>query len=301
MREELSLEKLDIAKRTLREARDAGDFPTLRKIRNQAEAVRVFKLAQKHRDESLEAINYAAEIKLRSERFMGEMIAETGRNRGRPGKRSAEATIFQSLEELGVSKDHSSEWQKIARIPNEKFESAIAATKDAGQEITTAGALRVAKGQAMAPHFSSQEHDWSTPDELFALLKKEFRFRLDVCASKWNAKCERFYSKKDDGLAQTWRGVCWMNPPYGNEISAWVRKAHASAQKSSTLVCLLPARVDTAWWWDYVITGEIRFLKGRLAFTRRGQDSTTAPFPSAIVVFKKGIRRRVIWWDWGNV
>jgi phage N-6-adenine-methyltransferase len=54
---------------------------------------------------------------------------------------------------------------------------------------------------------------WATPPDLFASLHKEFRFDLDVCALPENAKCARYFTPKDDGLAQAWSGTVWMNPP----------------------------------------------------------------------------------------
>lgn len=50
------------------------------------------------------------------------------------------------------------------------------------------------------------------------------------------------------------------------------------------VVCLLPARTDTAWWHDYCMRGEVRFLRGRLKF---GNSKNSAPFPSALVIFKR--------------
>ena len=64
--------------------------------------------------------------------------------------------------------------------------------------------------------FSSNTDLWSTPQDFFDLLKNEFSFTVDVCASPENAKCEKYYTKDIDGLAQKWEGVCWMNPPYGD-------------------------------------------------------------------------------------
>lgn len=73
-----------------------------------------------------------------------------------------------------------------------------------------------------------------------------------------------------------------MNPPYGREIGAWMRKAHDESLRGATVVCLVPARTDTAWWHDYAMRGRIEFLRGRLRF---GNAKNSAPFPSAIVVF----------------
>src|SRR5438034_1015706 len=82
-----------------------------------------------------------------------------------------------------------------------------------------------------------------------------------------------------DGLKQTWRGVCWMNPPYGRQIGLWIRKAYESSLNGVTIVSLVPARTDTAWWHEYAANAsEIRFIRGRLRF---GNSANPAPFPSA--------------------
>ena len=135
--------------------------------------------------------------------------------------------------------------------------------------------------------FSSATDLWATPDDFFAGLHQVFRFETDVCATDENAKCTRYYTKELDGLAQDWTGVCWMNPPYGREIGAWVKKAYDSAkQNGATVVCLVPARVDTRWWQDYCSKGEVHFVRGRLKF---GGSSNAAPFPSAVVVFRPNL------------
>jgi phage N-6-adenine-methyltransferase len=133
-------------------------------------------------------------------------------------------------------------------------------------------------------HFTSKTDLWSTPQETFDKLHQEFGFTLDVCALPENAKCADFYSPRNNGLAQPWTGVCWMNPPYGRAIGYWIAKAYSAAQGGATVVALVPVRTDTAWWQDYVIkAAEIRFLRGRLRF---GGATNGAPFPNAVVVFK---------------
>ena len=74
-----------------------------------------------------------------------------------------------------------------------------------------------------------------------------------------------------------------MNPPYGRTIKAWMRKAWESSQDGATVVCLVPARTDTAWWHDYAMKGEIRYVRGRLKF---GGHKNSAPFPCAVVIFR---------------
>jgi hypothetical protein len=78
-----------------------------------------------------------------------------------------------------------------------------------------------------------------------------------------------------------------MNPPYGREIKEWMRKAVEEWRSGATVVCLVPARTDTAWWHDYAMLGKIEFLRGRIKFVHpNGETSQSAPFPSALVVFE---------------
>lgn len=131
-------------------------------------------------------------------------------------------------------------------------------------------------------HFSSATDLWSTPQDLFARVNAKYRFTLDACASPENAKCAVYFTREIDGLQQEWFGTVWMNPPYGRTIGAWMKKAYESSLAGATVVCLVPARTDTAWWHDYAMKGQIEFLRGRLKF---GGHKYNAPFPSAIVTF----------------
>ena len=134
--------------------------------------------------------------------------------------------------------------------------------------------------------FSSKTDLWETPKDFFDKLDAEFRFNLDVCALPENAKCAAFYSPDVDGLSQPWYGRCWCNPPYGRQVGRWVAKAAQSAAEGATVVMLLPARTDTAWFHDYIYgRAEVRFVRGRLKF---GGSANSAPFPSMVVIFRPG-------------
>ena len=54
--------------------------------------------------------------------------------------------------------------------------------------------------------FSSAKDEWATPQEFFNLLNEVYNFTLDPCALPHNAKCNKFYTPEDDGLAQNWGG-----------------------------------------------------------------------------------------------
>ncbi len=134
----------------------------------------------------------------------------------------------------------------------------------------------------MNVHFSSKTPEWSTPQETFDALDKQFQFNLDVAATKENAKCKKFFTEKEDGLAQDWSGKrVFCNPPYGRVIGGWVKKCAEGG--AAVTVALLPARTDTKWFHQYILgKAEIRFIKGRLKF---GGCKNSAPFPSMICIW----------------
>ena len=133
--------------------------------------------------------------------------------------------------------------------------------------------------------YSSNSEEWATPQSLFDELNKEFHFTLDPCATPENAKCKRFFTKEQDGLKQSWNGeTVFCNPPYGRAIKDWVKKAHEEAVKGATVVLLIPARTDTAYFHDYIYRKhEFRFIRGRLHFN---ECKSPAPFPSMIVIMR---------------
>lgn len=139
--------------------------------------------------------------------------------------------------------------------------------------------------------WSTGNADWATPPDLFARLDAEFHFRLDVAAVRANATVRNWFGPdhsdpgRRDGLAVDWSewaddGAVWCNPPYGRGIAEWMATADRSGL---VVVCLVPARVDTAWFHDHCLHHEVRWLRGRLRF---GGHAQFAPFPSCVVVMR---------------
>lgn len=137
---------------------------------------------------------------------------------------------------------------------------------------------------------SSASDNWPTDPAVFARLNEEFGpFELDVCASDENHKCPKYYTAEDDGLKQPWTGRVWMNPPYGRTIGQWMRKGAQAGAEGATVACLVPAKVDTAWWREACASASlVRIFPGRLRF---GDLAQPAPFASALIVFGP-LRRR---------
>jgi hypothetical protein len=120
-------------------------------IRDKAEAVRVYA----KQDGDFELQNQAAEIRLRAERRAGQLLFEMEKNPGRRGEgrprkdgtkvtRSSRASAYPpKLEDIGVSKDQSSKWQRLALLVDEAtFERALVQAREKTGELTNAALLR---------------------------------------------------------------------------------------------------------------------------------------------------------------
>ena len=134
--------------------------------------------------------------------------------------------------------------------------------------------------------FSSKSDEWGTPQDFFNKLDRVYNFTLDPCATAENTKCKKFYTPEENGLEKDWEGeTVFVNPPY-SKIKDWTIKAYREGQKlHTTVVMLIPSRTDTRWWHQYCMNADkIYFVKGRLKFEG---GNHCAPFPSAVIVFKK--------------
>jgi len=144
--------------------------------------------------------------------------------------------------------------------------------------------LRTTPRSRLDALFMREKDEWATPHAVFTMLDREFHFTLDACATSENAKCNRFFTKEDDGLRQDYGTErVWMNPPY-SQLGKWVRKAYDASLRGALVVCLTFARTDTAAFHDAVAhASQIRFLRGRLRF---GNAKNCAPAPSCIIIFR---------------
>lgn len=97
-----------------------------------------------------DAERQACEIRLRAERKTGQLLAQMPKasgtlKRGTELPRSTETTTG-TLKELGISKDQSSQWQKLGAMPQHDFDLAIGTAT----MPTTKGVLREAEIEAKA-------------------------------------------------------------------------------------------------------------------------------------------------------
>lgn len=150
--------------------------------------------------------------------------------------------------------------------------------------------------------------DRGTDRAYFDSLSARFGgFTLDVAASTKNAKCDKFFTRQDDGLSQDWSERVWCNPPYSRiagvmDLGTWVRKAWAEWARDggpSLIVMLVPAnRVEQAWWQDHVEPFRdrpdsplrVEFLRRRLRFDQpegwvKPPKGDRPPFGCALLIW----------------
>ena len=73
--------------------------------------------------------------------------------------------------------------------------------------------------------YMSKSNEWATPQSFFDELNKEFHFDLDPCATDENHKCERYYTKADDGLLQNWGGAeCSVIPHTARKLASGLKR-----------------------------------------------------------------------------
>ena len=142
MRQTVALVQLGAIEQALIKAKNVNEVINLR---DRAEAARqCFKLAKY----GLEMQNEAAEVKLRAERRAGEMLAEMDKApAGRPSRNPLHDArdLPPTYDELGIEYTQAHRWQLEANVPQDEFEQHIAEKKAAGEELTSASLIRLAK------------------------------------------------------------------------------------------------------------------------------------------------------------
>lgn len=158
--------------------------------------------------------------------------------------------------------------------------------------------------QQVAVHGATDRDELGTDPAFFMELDARFHFTIDVAASEYNAKCDRYFDKDADGKMQPWGGErVFCNPPY-SEIDRWVGAAWCKfigeePRRPEVIVMLLPAnRTEQAWWQDQVEPHRdgrsdypfwVEFIRGRLRFCAPDQYMIGAnerpPFGSCLLIW----------------
>lgn len=269
----------------------ASSVDEVEDIRDKAQAMAAY--ARQANDTEL--VEWATEIKVRAERRAGEMIVEMEKHpAGRPTKNQSHpaTNLPPTLKQLGISKTQSSRWQKIAAIPEEKFEQAVAAAKEFAGEVTTAAMLRVAKGEPHVSH-NSGENEWYTPPEFIESARSVMGgIDCDPASSaiaNRAVKAETYYTEKQNGLTHKWNGCVWMNPPYAQPLCSQFCAAVTEKYKSGEIkqACVLVNNATETIWFQQMLemAAAVCFLKGRVKFVDTQGNPAGAPLQGQAVLY----------------
>ena len=126
--------------------------------------------------------------------------------------------------------------------------------------------------------------EWLTPPHVLEALGS---FDLDPCAPicrPWDTASQH-YTTEDNGLACSWRGRVWCNPPYGPAAAHWLAKLAAHGNG----IALIFARTETRMFFEHVWSkaSGLLFLEGRLHFHHvdGGRAPANSGGPSVLVAY----------------
>lgn len=125
---------------------------------------------------------------------------------------------------------------------------------------------------------AAESHTWLTP---LTLVKSLGEFDLDPCGFPGHPTAKKLVTLPEDGLAVTWVGRVWLNPPYGKHAEKWMRKL----KDHGNGIALVFARLETKWIQPFLDDGffmlhkRITFLSNRKGYQgNAGTGSILIPF-----------------------
>lgn len=93
----------------------------------------------------------------------------------------------------------------------------------------------------------------------------------DLAATAENARCENYYTPKENSLSIRWAyyhagcSPLWLNPPYSN-IAPWAEKCAVESGKGACVLLLVPGSIGANWYWDFVEPYSNVYSVGRMVF-----------------------------------
>ena len=229
-----------------------------------------------------ETINDCVEIRVRGDRRIGEITKALAHKKG--GTQSSRAAKTEPskaevLEAVGLSKDRTARNEKLVDIPEEKFDAAISRAREESEAedkpTSVADIVRLATHTSGADDYDGDE--WYTPPEIVEAARRALGGKIDLDpASNLHAQstvlASRFYSKKDDGLAQPWKGRVFCNPPYSMPlIEQFTEKliAEFTADRTTAAIFLVNNCTDARWFQSLLARFPVCFTAGRISFLNR--------------------------------
>ena len=273
------IERLSRASEMLVEAKSMQE---VKKIMDVAGAAKIYARRQQLGEE---AVQHARSIELEAMRRLGELLAETPKNKGlllRGTKSEPREISSPTLSDLGVNKKISSLSQQLARMPKKEFEQ----VRDG--VVSMSEALKIV-------HVSqnSGENEWYTPSAYIEAARSVMG-GIDTdpasCAqANATVKAEKYFDAKADGLSKKWHGRVFMNPPYAQPLIANFAKAVAekfSSKEITEAIVLVNNATETEWFNEMIKhASAVCFPNGRIRFVNKEGKPSGAPLQGQAVLY----------------
>lgn len=195
-----------------------------------------------------------------------------------------------SLESLGITKMQSSRWQQEATVSDEDFAKMVVDVNGAGEELTQAKLLKLARGAHVGNN--SCDNEWYTPEEYIQPFR-DMVGGIDVDPASCEfanrqVKAKRFYSIDADGLKKQWKGNVWLNPPYGaGAVEPFIDKViqEMDAGRIKHIAVLVNNATETKWFQRLLANAQaVCFLASRIKFLKPSAE-TNSPLQGQVICY----------------
>lgn len=175
---------------------------------------------------SIAAQNRAAALRIEAEARAAEIARSITNAKPGPAPKISPASGPISkpksvvLEEIGLSKQRVSDFEKVRAIPKEKRDEYFQKCQERGEEVTRAGLVRSITAVSASDDYDGDE--WYTPVDIVDRVRDLLgEIDLDPASNPHAQKVVRskkYFTKDDDALTKEWRGRVFCNPPYSTTL-----------------------------------------------------------------------------------
>lgn len=277
----------------------AKSIDEVKQIRNAGAALSAY--AKIAKNKQLEAD--AAEIRIRAERRVGQMMAEQkatvglarggGDTRSTGSKSDPVKETVPTFADAGIDKHLADTARKLAAVPEQKFEALIEGWRGKVDQGTARVTVDLLQEKAHVSH-NSGENEWYTPAFILDAARKTMGgFDCDPASSAAAnklVKAEKFFDKDDDGLTRkAWGDRVWLNPPYAQPLIGQFIDALAARVESDNVkqACVLVNNATETVWGQTLLAlaSSVCFLQGRVRFIDQDGNSSGAPLQGQMVIY----------------
>ena len=275
---------------------NAKDVDEVRQIRSASAALAAY--ARIAKNKQLEAD--AAEIRIRAERRVGEMMAAQRATVGLAKGALLRGTKLvprdqpepPTLADAGIDKHLATTARKLAAIPEQKFEQMVTTWRENVTDGNARATVDILKPPVHVSH-NSGENEWYTPPAYIKAARNVMDgIDCDPASSETANKIVQatvYHTIEDNGLMQPWTGRVWMNPPYSQpeiaDFCAELSKRFDTGETTQACV-LVNNATDTDWCQRLLIRASaVCLIRGRVRFLNPAGEPVGAPLQGQIVIY----------------